>query len=306
MLKSASVIVTAAALTTLTVIAPSLAQTPNPAELWQIQNTEPECPPDVAGCPIRGDYFTWLNEPIPYVLSPRRGKSLTAQPILRWLPVEGAIHYSILLEGLGLEWRVENVMATEVKYDGDPLQPGDAYQLFVRANTGPFSWREPAHPGGIGEFGVLTSEERAVVESAIAELRQTTSDPDIVQLQIANFYIEQDLITAGIAELEALWQQQPSAELAVRLGNLHFEWLLLVEPSETYYRQALDLTAEAPSLARAVALTQLGHLHIVKQEFGAAIEFWRQAQVVYRTVGDPQAAAELEAHIERWHHKTVE
>ncbi|MGB0561553.1 MAG: tetratricopeptide repeat protein [Spirulinaceae cyanobacterium] len=287
--------------TPLLLTSPSYAQTPHLTKQLPIQATETNCPPDIAGCPVRGDYFTWTNTPIPYLLSPRHGKILNPQPLLRWLPVEGATSYTVTLEGPGVEGWEKNVTTTAIQYDGDPLQPGGSYQFFVETDTGARSWGEPAHRGGVGDgFEVMTSEERLIVEAAVAERRATITDPNRLRLEIANVYLEHELLAEGIAELEMLRQEEPSPELAVRLGNLHFGWLLLVEPSETYYRQALERLAEPPPLAWAVALTQLGHLHIVKQEYGEAIAFWRRAQGLYNAMGQPQAAAELETDIQRW------
>lgn len=291
---------TPALILTLTLFAPtsSLAQPFDPAAQFQIQATKPACPPDLVGCPTRGDYFTWLNKPIPYVLSPRRSKVLTTQPVLRWLPVEGATHYTVILEGPGIRWQVDEITATELQYTGDrPLAPGQSYQFFVEAETGAVSWDEPAHSGGLG-FTVVTGEEAAAIASAIAHLETAIADPQIRQQHQADLYIEQGFITAGIALLEDLWQRNPSPELAVRLGNLYFGWLLLVEPSETYYRAALEPTEAAPTLARAVALAQLGHLAVAKQDDEGAIASWQQAQTVYRALGEMQAATDLEENIQ--------
>lgn len=290
---------TPALILTLTLCAPaaSLAQPLDPAAQFQIQATEPECPPDLAGCPVRGDYFTWLNKPIPYTLSPRRSKIFTTQPLLRWLPVEGATSYTVILEGPGVDWRVENITATEIQYSGDvPLQPGDSYQFFVEADTGAVSWDEPAHSGGVG-FAVLTPAEATAISASLTELQGALADQYTPQ-QEADLYIEAGLITPGIALLEKLWREDPSPELAVRLGNLYFGWLFLVEPSEQYYQAALAQTDAAPTLARAIALAQLGHLSAVKQDYEGAIAFWQQAQSVYRALGDAHRVTELDAEIQ--------
>jgi hypothetical protein len=292
---------TPALILTLSLFAPaaSLAQPLDPAEQFQIQATEPECPADLAGCPVRGDYFTWRDRPIPYTLSPRRSKILTPQPVLRWLPVEGATSYTVILEGPGIDWQVDNITATEIQYSGDvPLQPGDWYQFFVEADTGAVSWDEPAHSGGVG-FAVLTPAEEAAIATALTELQGALADQYIPQHK-ADLYIEAGLITPGITLLEDLWQEDPSPELAVRLGNLYFGWLLLVEPSEVYYQAAVEQTEAAPTLARAIALEQLGHLAAVKQDFEGAIAFWQQAQSVYRAVGEAQAATDLDEEIQQF------
>jgi hypothetical protein len=212
--------------------------------------------------------------------------------------VEGATHYTVILEGPGISWQVDKITATELQYTGDvPLEPGQSYQFFVEAETGAASWDEPAHSGGTG-FTVVTGDEQEAIATAMADLNQAIADPQIRQQHQADLYIEQGFITAGIALLEDLWQHDPSPELAVRLGNLYFGWLLLVEPSETYYRAALESTAAAPTLARAVALAQLGHLAVVKQDDEGAIVFWQQAQTVYRALGEMQAATDLEENIQ--------
>ncbi|NEO85999.1 MAG: hypothetical protein F6J87_17345 [Spirulina sp. SIO3F2] len=267
---------------------------PSLVDLYQIENTTPICDPELPQdrCPHRGD-FLWDSDPVPYVLSPRLSAILNPQPTLRWLPVAGATRYTVTVKGGQVLMRQETT-ETQLLYSGVPLQPGRSYTVVVEADTGASSEDDKVESIS---FTLLTPEERAAVQAEVAELRQRITDPEEQQLAIANFYIERGLMAAAIELLEARWQEHPSAELAMRLGNLYFYWLQLADPSEYYYQQARELAGEAPSLTRAVALAQLGHVQAKKRQPEAAIASWQAAQAIYRARGDIEKVEELDGYI---------
>ncbi|NEO87033.1 MAG: hypothetical protein F6J87_22655 [Spirulina sp. SIO3F2] len=254
------------------------------------------CHPDVIACPDRGsNRFDWLAQPIPYVVSPRRTQILEPQPILRWLPVPGARQYNVILQGEGLHWQVETT-ETAIQYNGDtPLIPGGNYQVIIEADTGESSLDEPDHLGGVS-FELLTTQAQ---QDFRHQLQQLQADPATGPEAIANLYLTHGLLAAGITQLEALWQTQPTSARAIQLGNLYFEWLFLPTLAQPYYEQALTLSGDTPSLEQAVILTQLGHVRAVMHDAEGAIVYWRSAQAVYKTLGDAEQIEQLETYIEQ-------
>ncbi|MEM8639642.1 MAG: hypothetical protein AAGG51_12620 [Cyanobacteria bacterium P01_G01_bin.54] len=296
-------------------LAPVIALVPDPHEL---RNTNEECDPKLEGhCAHRGD-FPWDEAAALYVLSPRRSRLLNPQPRLRWLPVSGATHYTVrLLQDIATaDTETQSILPehnadtksqviwtaqtsdTEIRYDGEMLQPGLKYRVEVTTETITDSSAE-ALPTNALIFSIVSAADREAIQSQVAELRQTTADPDEQQWAVADLYVEQGLVNEAIALLEDLQSRQPeNAALLVRLGNLYYRWLLLVEPSQGYYEQALQVAGEEPSLARAVALEQLGHLQVIQLQPEAAIASFQAAQEVYRALGDRAAATALDRQID--------
>lgn len=267
---------------------------PRPSEAYQIQATRPECDPKIprSRCPHRGEvWFSWTATPLPYVLSPRTHWLMDAAPLLRWLPVEKATSYAVSLnDASGATVWSATTSATQIQYPGEPsLQPGQSYEVVVKASTGTSSTEEPLQEPIA--FTLLTPTEQAEVQAWVAQ--ETNPDPSQQTLNIANLYVQQGLLSEAIALLEAQWQVEPSAALAVRLGNLYFGWLRLVQPAEDYYQQALELSAEE-SWERAVAWAQMGYITAVKDDSEGAIALWKKAIAMYQILGDRQAAQDLE------------
>lgn len=249
------------------------------------------CHPEIIECPDRGNRFNWREQAIPYGVSPRRSKVLKPRLLLRWLPVPNATQYTVTLQGEGLAWQVQT-HDTQIRYTGESaLQPGGEYELAIEADTGESSWDEPSHLGGV-TFQMLTDAERDAFENA---LQAQQANPSTQPLDIANFYLIHGLIAEGITQLEALHQEQPTATLAIQLGNLYFEWLLLPTVAEDYYQQALAIAEpRLTPLEEAQVLTQLGHAQAVMHDSAAAIQYWLQAQVIYQMLGNLKEVEALE------------
>ncbi|MGB0560314.1 MAG: hypothetical protein ACPGVO_00725 [Spirulinaceae cyanobacterium] len=252
------------------------------------------CNPQLVDCAHRGLRFAWSEQPIPYLVSPRRTRMLNSRPLIRWLPVAGASQYTITVTGEGLEWQAQTP-DTQLPYSGAPLEPGGEYRVIIETDTGASSLDEPSHPGGIA-FAVVTVSEREAIAAQAQVLGEDVG-------AIAQLYLDNGLLAEGIAQLEMLWAQQrasqlPNSQIALHLGNLYFEQLLLPTLARNWYETALVQTETLDPREQALALAQLGHVWAVMHDSERAIAYWQQAQQVYAALGDASQVQRLQDYIE--------
>jgi hypothetical protein len=179
----------------------------------------------------------------PLVLSPRKTRLLSAQPVLRWTPVKGTTNYQVIVRGINFYW--SRVYAgTEITYpDGAPaLVAGVDYKLIVET-SGPNSRSSSDEPGlGLG-FSVLGSKERKTVLEEEKQIENLGLPTGPTQFLIAHLYATHDLNAEAIQRLEGISNTFKVAAVARLLGDLYLN-IGLPRQAETNYLNSLALSKD--------------------------------------------------------------
>ena len=136
------------------------------------------------------------NDNIPKIMTPQEGMEIYSQtPTLRWQPVENIVEYTIVIDGIGVEW-IEKPRgdAWRIRYDGPEFQAGEEYTFEINANNIPDASEVT--------FKMVDREKFRKIEAEITRLQQTHADRAERDLQIARFYHNEGLIVDAIDKLE--------------------------------------------------------------------------------------------------------
>jgi hypothetical protein len=209
---------------------------------------------------------------VPYIISPRATKLLTATPTLRW-----------------------NDSGTELAYPGEPsLKPGVDYKLVVEDSSG----RTSEGPGGLG-FSLLEKAKADRVQADAERIAGLGLSSEAEAFALAQLYTGHGLIAEAIEILEDLIQggsQQAAVHQA--LADLYAQ-IGLVYLAESRYLEAVEL-AEAGENVEGLAAIQssLGEVYYpALDNKDKAIHWLTQAKAGYETLGDTQRVGELEERI---------
>ena len=222
---------------------------------------------------------------IPFVITPRNTFQPTDQFPIRWQPVAGASRYTVRL----WEWKDANggrqrivwettTPETTVSYRGEPpLAPENFYSIEVITDQGASSEQDPGC--AIAGFAVLFADMRSQLQRDLATLRSLNLSPEALALATAEVYLDYQMLDAAIAALTPQFDAQPTATLALALGDL-YSFSGLNTLANHHYTQALEL-ANADPLWQAIALEGLGELQVLRNDLNAALPQLRQAQSYY-------------------------
>lgn len=195
---------------------------------------------------------SWPHEgSFPVVLSPRRTKLLSVNPVLRWTPVTGATKYSVIVRGplpksdqnkahVPHPWETR-VSGTEIAYPSTAprLVPGVDYKLLVQAGD-----RSSAQEPGLGlGFSIMVPKERKAVEKQQRQIEQMGLPEGPTQFLIANLYAAYGLNAEAIQRLEAISPTFKVAAVMRLLGELYLD-IGLTREAEADYLKALDMAQE--------------------------------------------------------------
>lgn len=233
---------------------------------------------------------SWPDEgSFPVVLSPRKTKLLSVNPVLQWTPVTGATDYGVVVRGPQLYWG-SRVSGTEIVYPAAAprLVTGTDYKLIVQAGD-----RSSSEEPGLGlGFSILSANDRKPVIKQETQIEQMGLPAGPTQFLIANLYAAYGLNAEAIQKLEAISPKFKVAAVARLLGNLYLN-VGLTRRAEASYLKALDLCKDEKDeegqmlayLALAGIYQQaLGNPKLASAELGAALELANK-------IGDQQTAA---------------
>ena len=207
----------------------------------------------------------------PMVLSPRKTKILSPNPILRWTPVQGATVYSVIVRGATLYWVSRVRTSTEILYPqkAPRLESGQDYKLIVNVDDRSSS----AEPGlGLG-FSLLDVKDRKKVlreENQIKDLRLSEGP---TQFLIAHLYATYRLNAEAIQRLESISPKFKVAAVERFLGNLYVE-IGLTRQAEAHYLTSLALSGNE------------------KDEEGEMLDHLALARIYEQALGNPKSAGE--------------
>lgn len=274
---------------------------------------EDQCAPGIPGCPHtyrcadpavcprpstpigeRAADWTWGDTQIPYLLSPRFTFVLPSQPLLlRWQAVTNATHYQVtVLDGANEVWS-GTTDATQLQYAGPALTAEVEYRVEIIAYGAnnevslADSYADPNQP----VWMVLSLEQAALILNQVKAVRQSDLDVHEQTRQIAQIYLDNNLMVDGREQLEQLWAHQPSPELALRLGGLYFYEFRLSQEARVYYQAVLEPGRNATPEQRAIALTALGYVQSTLLDYEGALEHWQDALELHQQLGNAEAIA---------------
>lgn len=180
----------------------------------------------------------------PIVLSPRMTKLLSAQPVLRWTPVQGVSNYEVIVRAMNFYWSSQVRSGIEIKYPGvaPVLQAGVDYKLIVET-TGPNGRSSSEEPGiGLG-FSILDAKERKIVLEGEQQIESLGLPTGPTQFLIAHLYASHGLNAEAIERLESISSTFKAAAVARLLGDLYLN-VGLARQAETNYLSSLDLSKQ--------------------------------------------------------------
>ncbi|MEQ9483314.1 tetratricopeptide repeat protein [Coleofasciculus sp. F4-SAH-05] len=257
-----------------------------------------ECSPGTYKCPHRGDIAAWNNH-IPYIISPRRTAIITDKPLLRWNSIPQAQHYTVTLEGEGIEWTTQ-VSDTQILYPGEPpLQPGGDYLLIIEADTGESSLDEPPLPGGLN-FSRLDAQQAQQIRTQAAQISQQPWNPTAKALALATLYSKHQLHTQAIATLDSLIADGvESAAIYRKIGDRYFYHLALLPQAKPYYKKAIELAQPNDIEEKTHAQYHLGRIETALGNPNQAKHWFTLALQGYQTLGYSQQIQDIEHQLNR-------
>lgn len=181
------------------------------------------------------------NESFPIVLSPRKTKILSPNPVLRWTPVQGAMLYSVIVRGTNLYWASSVNEKTETVYPktAPRLKSGEDYKLIVETNKGSSS----LEPGlGLG-FALLDSQEKKAVLDQEKQIEALGLPEGPTQFLIAHLYATHSLNAEAIQRLETTAQKFDPSAIERFLGDLYLN-IGLPRQAEAHYLKSLALSVK--------------------------------------------------------------
>lgn len=239
------------------------------------------------------------NSAIPYMISPRRTFVQSNQVKLRWNPVAGATSYSVRLvrqRDQAVIWEQE-VKGTEVNYPGNPsLELGEEYLAVIESNNGQSSQLDEG--ANLSGFKLLSTEAIQQVKAEIQALNQQQLSPEAKTLAVADIYIREELLSEAIQTLESL-NKKNSKIVAVyqNLGDL-YRYVGLNLLAQSRYQQAIALaTASQDTEGLAMAQAGLAEVNEMLGKRDQAVQFLKQAQTGFETLGDSERVTELQARL---------
>jgi len=255
-----------------------------------------ECTPGTYNCPHRGDIAFWNNR-IPYIITPRRTAILTDKPLLRWNGIPEARHYTVTLEGEGIQWTTQ-ISDTQITYPGEPpLQPGGDYLLIIEADTGESSLDESPLPGGLN-FSRLDAQQSQQIDTQATEISQQPWNQTAKALALATLYSKHQLHTQAIATLDSLIANGvESAAIYRKIGDRYFYHLALPLQAKPYYTKAIELTQPTDIEEKTHAQYHLGRIEAALGNHEEAKHWFTLALQGYQTLGYTQKIEELEQHL---------
>ena len=226
----------------------------------------------------------------PLVLSPRKTKLLSSNPMLRWTPLKDADEYNVLVRGPGLEWE-SKTKATQMPYPAKAphLRPDVDYKLIII-----FSNKSSSDEGGQGlGFSLLSNNEKKIVDKQVAQVTGLKLSNDVTAFLTAYIYAAHQLNAEAIEKLEAVKGAFRVSAVPRLLGNLYLT-VGLPRQAETAFLESLPLSErekneqgqiEAHSALADIYHQAFGNTKQAKQHLDAMFELARK-------LGDEKAEEE--------------
>ncbi|MFL6388944.1 MAG: hypothetical protein ACJ71U_15795 [Terriglobales bacterium] len=227
----------------------------------------------------------------PQVLSPRKTKLLSLQPVLRWTPVAGATRYKVTVRGGGYNWAKIVYSSTEIAYpdEAPKLRTGIDYKLIVETDDN----RSSYEPGSDLGFSILKTEDQKRVLQEERRIENLGLPDGPTQFLIARLYASYGLRAEAIEKLEHTLSKFKAAAVPELLGDLYAS-IGLVRQSETNDLNAIELAqSENDEIGLMFAHLALGRMY--KQGLNnprAAIVHFDSALDLARKLGDNLTATE--------------
>lgn len=222
---------------------------------------------------------------IPFLITPRSTKILTARPAIRWNPVATATTYTVTLLGPEGKLWSKTVDEAGMPYPSDepPLEAGIQYVFEVTTDRGVSS----ADEGIAGlAFSLMDQARQQEVEAALAELGELTLPAEAVAYATAHVYRQNGLLADAINVLETLDSEvtQPTASYLL-LGDLYLQTQLNQKAKDAYLK-ALEVAEDSANLEEyASALTALGGVYLVLNDIQESRRYLAAALNLYIALG---------------------
>ncbi len=248
------------------------------------------------------------NPQIPYTLNPRMTYLLGDKPLIfRWNKLASGIKYTVRLcePGWG-EWKKTEVSATELVYDGDPLERGAPYLLTIKAeNNGKSSLEDSG--GNLG-FELLEQDDFEYVKNKENEIKELSDlNKEEKDLALAALYSYEYLITDAIEKLKNFDNPGSYTAFVYRwLGDLYTGAGLNLKAQE-YYSKSIELFTDPQDLYElekakyelAQAKTGQAGVMLMLGQRDEAEQLSSQAKAIYQDLEYSEMVTEMEKRLEK-------
>jgi hypothetical protein len=230
----------------------------------------------------------------PTVLSPRKTKLLSALPLLRWTPVEGATNYTVIVRSYNFSWSTNVSGGTETTYptSAPQLRPGVSYKLIVQTDT----YSSADEPGfGLG-FSVIGESERKTVEQELRRIEALGLPQGPTLFLKAYLYDGHGLESEAILKLESASSVLNEPAVARFLADCYLKVGLIRKAEEAYLKALHEATPGSDGEGQALTHLRLGD-SIYWQSFHnqkAAATHLNTALTLARGIGDQDLAGQAE------------
>jgi hypothetical protein len=234
---------------------------------------------------------------LPVILSPRNTRIAEGRPAIRWLAVEGAEDYEVVVLGpKGELWRAET-QELELPYPAEQpaLEAGVRYLIQVTARMG---LAEPPRPSETVLVTVLSTADAEQVCQFEARVEALGLSVESARFFLAAYYVDQELHDAAIAQLLPLVEVAPSPPVHRLLGYAYLAVGLDGEAARSYQEARTLAQAQGNWLVQAEAEVGLGRAECVAGNFEQALAHYQAAQTLYQAMGlesNAEAVAERAA-----------
>ena len=233
----------------------------------------------------------WADGSSPIVLSPRKTKLLSPNPLLRWTPVSGATAYTVMVREVNLAWQLSVASVTQIAYpDSAPRLKADVdYKLIVQARG-----RSSDEEQGLGlGFAILSSKDKKEVEREQRRIEDLGLPEGPTQFLVAYLYARHDLNAEAIQRLESASQNFKVAAVARLLGDLYLK-IGLTRQAEASYLNSLNLS-EGVRDEEGQMLAHLALARIYERALGnkdTASQHLKAELALAEKIGDDSAASQ--------------
>lgn len=267
----------------------------NPKTIYVSQESSRQTVSSPPICTPKGCYEKPRGDQI-MVISPSQGEYLlNNRPTISLLSQQNGEEYVIKFEnskGILFKFIPENDQVLDDKLN--ILYPRDKPSLQHQDGTISVTI-ETEKKRTRRNFKVVNNQKRQDIQNQVNNIKNSTSDLDKT-LAVANFYLDNNLITEAINTLEnAIGEEQDLFSIYLQLGQLYLQKVGVASLAQENYLQALEKTQTADDLSNQIdALIGLVKSNLKLQNLPKAIAHLQEAYNISWQLNDLGLIAQIE------------
>ncbi|MBZ5725124.1 MAG: DUF928 domain-containing protein [Acidobacteriia bacterium] len=233
------------------------------------------------------------------LLAPRGTRVRSTQPRIRWIAIEGATQYTIIVRNEDISWSNTvpaakgDVMAVTYPSSAPPLKPGGIYKAIVRSGSAASNSSQQPNMG----FEILTENDAREVDLESEKLDRLNLPAGDRRFARASLFAAYGLYADAIEELGdgRLVGQDPFVQRF--LATVYLEVGLHALGRDLVLKSLKPPASDQDSeRGRATSHALLGQLY-EWSDAPAAIREWQLARTLYEQLGEAEAVKTIDARL---------